>query len=86
VCQTSIRQIVTPPQLLGRVGATLQMAIYGVRPFGALAGGWFALHYGADVALIAVAGLFAASFVAIALSRLAGLRSLADLSAPAPVA
>jgi len=84
VCQTSIRQIVTPPQLLGRVGATLQLAIYGVRPFGALAGGWIALRYGADVALIGVAGLFAAAFVAIALSRLAGLRSLADLPSPAP--
>jgi predicted MFS family arabinose efflux permease len=38
ICQQSIRQAVTPRALLGRVGAALQVAIYGVRPVGALAG------------------------------------------------
>ncbi len=39
VTQTTLRQAVTPPELLGRVGASLQVAVFGVRPLGALAGG-----------------------------------------------
>ncbi|MBS7810208.1 MFS transporter [Roseococcus pinisoli] len=75
VCQVSIRQAVTPRAMLGRVGATLQVAIYGVRPIGALAGGWLA---GMSPAWgIALAGtLFVASTAAVLGSKLVTLRAM----------
>jgi MFS family permease len=39
ICQTTVRQLVTPLTLQGRVNATVQTANYGVRPLGALAAG-----------------------------------------------
>ena len=65
ICQTTVRQLVTPTPLMGRVNATVQTAIYGVRPLGALAGG---------LVLIAVA--FALSTLVIVLSPLARLRTM----------
>jgi predicted MFS family arabinose efflux permease len=75
VCQLSIRQAVTPRAMLGCVGATLQVAIYGVRPIGALAGGWLA---GMNPAWgIGLAGaLFAASTAAVLGSKLVTLRAM----------
>jgi len=75
VCQVSIRQAVTPLAMLGRVGATLQVAIYGVRPIGALAGGWLA---GMNPTWgIGLAGaLFAASTAAVLGSKLVALRAI----------
>lgn len=75
VCQVSIRQAVTPRAMLGRVGATLQAAIYGVRPVGALLGGWLA---GMSPAWgVALAGaLFLASTAAVLGSKLATLRAI----------
>lgn len=75
VCQVSIRQAVTPRAMLGCVGATLQVAIYGVRPVGALLGGWLA---GMSPAWgIALAGaLFLASTAAVLGSKLVGLRAI----------
>lgn len=72
ICQTGIRQIVTPPAMLGRAGAVLQVAIYGVRPLGALAGGAIGPESGV---MLAAAG-FAVSFAVVSLSDLAGLRRL----------
>ena len=46
ICQITVRQLVTPAPLMGRVNATVQTAIYGVRPLGALAGGIVAAHAG----------------------------------------
>lgn len=82
VCQTSIRQLVTPPGLLGRVGATIQTAIYGVRPVGALIGGWMGGQFGPDAALITASVLFGASFLVSATSDLARLSSLPTQAAP----
>lgn len=73
VMQTSVRQIVTPPLLMGRVTATIQVAIYGVRPLGALAGGGVAQAFGLEAALGLVAAAFAASAVVSLASPLARL-------------
>ncbi|WP_165585470.1 MFS transporter [Roseococcus sp. SYP-B2431] len=83
VCQVSIRQAVTPRAMLGRVGATLQVAIYGVRPLGALLGGSLA---GMSPAWgIALAGaLFLASTAAVLGSRLVALRAIPLQSASVP--
>lgn len=39
VNQVSLRQAMTPPHLLGRVGATMRFLVYGAIPVGALLGG-----------------------------------------------
>jgi predicted MFS family arabinose efflux permease len=80
VAQTSLRQVVTPPELLGRVGATLQVAVFGVRPLGALAGGALAAGFGPEAALLLAAGGFAVSLALVLRSPLPALRQL-----PAPV-
>ena len=74
--QTSLRQIVTPPDLLGRVGATLQVAVFGVRPLGALLGGWIGAGWGVETAMLLVPAGFALSLLAILASPLRRLGSL----------
>ncbi|GEP58966.1 MFS transporter [Reyranella soli] len=81
ICQTTVRQLVTPAPMLGRVNATVQTAIYGVRPLGALAGGMVAAHAGLQAALLLIAVSFVLSTLVIVLSPLARLRAL-----PQPVA
>jgi len=76
VMQTSVRQIVTPPALMGRVTATIQVAIYGVRPIGALAGGLVGQYAGLDAAIVMVAAAFAASALVSLASPLARLREM----------
>ncbi|MCW5730656.1 MAG: MFS transporter, partial [Alphaproteobacteria bacterium] len=79
ICQTSLRQLLTPRGLQGRVNGSIQLAIYGVRPLGALAGGFVAARFGSEAAL-ALAGLcFLASFLVPLTS---GLRRLHSLPAP----
>ena len=81
ICQTTVRQLVTPQHMQGRVNATLQTATYGVRPLGALAGGMVAAHAGLQAALLLIAVSFVVSTLVIVLSPLARLRAL-----PQPVA
>ncbi len=76
VLQTSVRQIVTPPELLGRVGATITTTIYGVRPLGALLAGAVASAYGVRAALWLSVALFCISCVALLLSPAARLREM----------
>jgi len=76
ICQTSIRQLVTPAELLGRVAATIQVAIYGVRPLGALAGGWIASLASLEAALLLVLVSFGLSLAVPLLSALGRLRAL----------
>ena len=76
ICQTTVRQLVTPAPLMGRVNATVQTAIYGVRPLGALAGGVVAAHAGLQAALLLIAASFVLSTLVIVLSPLARLRAL----------
>lgn len=76
ICQTTVRQLVTPAPLMGRVNATVQTAIYGVRPVGALAGGLVAAQAGLQSALILIAVAFALSTLVIVLSPLARLRTM----------
>ncbi len=76
ICQTTVRQLVTPAPMLGRVNATVQTAIYGVRPLGALAGGIVAAEAGLQAALLLIAASFVLSTLVIVLSPLARLRVL----------
>src|SRR5262245_16592512 len=81
ICQVTVRQLVTPAPLMGRVNATVQTANYGVRPLGALAGGIVAAQAGLQAALLLIAMSFVLSTLVIVLSPLARLRAL-----PLPVA
>ncbi|MCX4985877.1 MFS transporter [Streptomyces sp. NBC_00572] len=57
----TLRQRVCPPDLLGRVTATVRFVVWGTMPLGALVGGLLGEHFGARTALWvgAVAELFA---------------------------
>lgn len=79
IAQNSVRQIVSPSDMLGRVNAVIQTTIYGVRPLGALLGGSVAGAYGPQVGLTLAVALFFLSFCAAALSGLRRIRSYAAL-------
>lgn len=76
VLQTSVRQILTPPALLGRVAATITTTIYGIRPLGALIAGAVATAYSVQMAMALSALLFAGSGLAMMLSPAARLRHM----------
>ena len=78
ICQTSIRQLVTPPELIGRVAATIQVAIYGVRPLGAFAGGVTGSLLGLDAALLLVLAAFALSLAVPLASALGRLKAMPE--------
>jgi len=76
VTQTSLRQAITPTPLLGRVNATIRFATAGMRPLGALLGGFLGSFVGLE-ATIAVAGLlFGLCILPVALSTAARLREI----------
>ncbi|WP_028465806.1 MFS transporter [Nisaea denitrificans] len=82
IAQNSVRQLVTPPALLGRVNAVIQTAIYGVRPLGALIGGAVAGSAGAEVGIMFVVLAFFASFAVSLFSGLRRVVSYESLKAP----
>ena len=77
--QNSVRQLVTPPAMLGRVNAVIQTAIYGVRPLGALLGGAVAGATTPKLALVLVALAYGGSFAAALFSRLRTVRRYDDI-------
>lgn len=79
IAQNSVRQLVSPPHMLGRVNAVIQTMIYGARPVGALLGGTVAGWFGPEAGLFLVAALFSISFAASAASDLRRVQSHADL-------
>lgn len=78
--QNSVRQLVTPTAMLGRVNAVIQTAIYGIRPVGALLGGFIAGTASPDAALVFVAAAYAGSFAVPLFSRLRTVRRFTDLT------
>ncbi|MEL6522338.1 MAG: hypothetical protein AAFQ66_15330, partial [Pseudomonadota bacterium] len=80
VTQNSVRQLVTPSESLGRVNAVIQTAIYGIRPLGALVGGFVAGSFGPQAGLLFVVLAYVASFLAALFSDLRGVRTYSDLS------
>jgi predicted MFS family arabinose efflux permease len=79
VAQNAVRQLVSPPLILGRVNAVIQTAIYGVRPIGALIGGLVAGQAGPMAGLGLVAGAFGLSFAVSLFSDLRGIASYQSL-------
>lgn len=63
IIQVSLRQTVTPDELMGRMNATIRVAVWGTLPFGSLVGGFMGELVGLRPTLfVAVGGMFAASF------------------------
>lgn len=80
VTQNSIRQLVTPPELLGRVNAVIQTAIYGVRPLAAIVAGAVVGATSTATGLILVMLCFLASFSTTLCSRLRSVKRYTDLN------
>ena len=55
VTQLSVRQAITPSHVLGRVNATRRVVVFGLQPFGALAGGALGTTFGLRTALLVAA-------------------------------
>ncbi|GAB5507908.1 MAG: MFS transporter [Rhizobiaceae bacterium] len=77
--QNSVRQLVTPAAMLGRVNAVIQTAIYGVRPLGALLGGAIAGAASPRLALTLVVLAYGGSCAAALFSQLRTVRRYADI-------
>ena len=80
IAQNSVRQIVSPKPMLGRVSAVIQTAIYGVRPLAAIVAGVLVGAASPQAGLAVVSGAFVFSFLAAAFSGLRHVRRYSDLS------
>lgn len=60
--RNTLVQATTPPALLGRVNATMQVTVFGMRPLGALAGAAMAACFGAGATILFAALNFIAAF------------------------
>jgi MFS family permease len=89
VLAITLRQTVTPNRLLGRVTASMRLALYGAYPLGALTAGFLGASIGLRSTLL-VAGIgFTASLIPVLLSplpRLAALPPSPDETPAAPPA
>ncbi|MBM1557051.1 MFS transporter [Sulfitobacter mediterraneus] len=83
IAQNSLRQVVAPPQMLGRINAVIQTAIYGVRPIGALVAGGVVGALGPLVGLALALAAFVLSFAACLFSGLRRVTSFAALAGEA---
>jgi len=82
IAQNSVRQLVSPRGMLGRINAVIQTTIYGVRPLGALCGGILVAATSPQTSLLVIAVVFGLSFAAAALSPLRAIRRYADVTVP----
>ena len=85
VNQITLRQAITPPQLLGRVNATRRVVVFGVVPVGALLGGVLGGSIGLRPTLLAAACVVLLAFALMVFSRLRTLRQLPPMASTAPV-
>ncbi len=78
ITQVSARQRLCPPELLGRMNASIRFFVWGVMPIGGLIGGGVAAAYGVNATLWvgAIGGAFSCVFVLF--SPLTRMRKLPD--------
>ncbi len=77
VNETTLRQLLAPEQMLGRVNAAMQLASRGMLPFGALGGGFLAERLGVPLTLWAgAAGVLLSCLWLIPLRRSREIRGL----------
>ena len=78
IATTTLRQVVTPTAMLGRVSALIMTATYGARPIGAAIGALVAARAGVEACLIVSAAGFLIQFIVICLSQVPRLRALPE--------
>jgi len=78
VGQTTLRQTVTPPWILGQVIAIQFLIQYGSRFIGALAGGLIGSAYGVEAAIWAATAGFSIQLATILCSAVPSLRAYED--------
>jgi predicted MFS family arabinose efflux permease len=83
ISTTTLRQTVTPPDLLGRVSAINIMA-YGARPLGSALGAAIALAWNAEACLYAAVAGFAVQAAVILASPAVGLLRQPEMAGPEP--
>ncbi len=76
ISQTTLRQAVTPPHLLGRASAVMMTMTFGARPLGAAIGGTIASLSGLEATLALSTLFFAAQVLVLLNSPVPGLRAL----------
>ncbi|MCW3475446.1 MFS transporter [Limobrevibacterium gyesilva] len=76
--QTTLRQAVTPPHMLGRVSALVMMATAGARPIGAALGGLVGEMIGLEAAILLAAAGFVAQWLVIVASPVPRLHALPE--------
>ncbi len=74
----SLRQVVTPGNMMGRVSALLLTTTLGSRPMGSAIAALLAVSYGVESCLWAAVVGFALQFIILASSQVPHLRDLAD--------
>ncbi|MFF2083911.1 hypothetical protein ACFVVM_09040 [Nocardia sp. NPDC058176] len=70
VTMLTIRQVSTPPEMLGRVAASIRFVAQGTSPLGALFGGAVAAVFGLRAGVAITAGAFMFAALALVLSPL----------------
>lgn len=76
--QTTLRQALTPPAMLGRVSALFMMAGFGARPIGAALGGLVGERYGLDWAILLAGAGFVVQAGIVLMSPIAALRQMPE--------
>jgi len=74
----TLRQVVTPKEMLGRVSALILTATYGARPLGAALGAFIGGHYGLEACLITALVGFFLQWLVVVLSAVPRLKRLPD--------
>ncbi len=74
ISQVSLRQALTPDQLLGRVNASRRFVVFGIGPIGALMGGLLGQWLGLRVTLGVASAVMGLSFLWVMLSPLRTIR------------
>ena len=83
ITQVSFRQGLTPPQLLGRMNATMRFLVWGTMPLGALLGGVLGGSIGVRATLLVAALGGCVAFLPVFLSPLQTMRELPSYAEPA---
>lgn len=78
ISTTTLRQVVTPAALLGRVSALVMTATFGARPVGAAIGAWVAGRFGVEACLAVSAAGFMVQVLVISASPVPRLRHLPE--------
>ena len=82
ITTTTLRQAVTPLDMLGRVSALVMTATFGARPIGAAIGALVAARWGVGACLIIAAAGFLIQLAVIATSNVSRLAELPVANAP----